>query len=202
MRRQLADTVWPEADGDAAHDSFKMALSRLRVSWLAMRRGRRRVRGKVMSLIHVTAGWTRGPSRGHCQIASRRRRVTEEDTADVRELAEKAMELYKGPFLPRTGNSAGVLPIASVSETSIFALLSDWVTSLEGKKEWRKAVEYYQRALEIDEFSEEFYQRLITCYQRLGHYPEAILAYRRCRAMLSRILEPNPLPRPRPCTGI
>jgi tetratricopeptide (TPR) repeat protein len=39
---------------------------------------------------------------------------------------------------------------------------------LEGRQEWNIALDCYQRALEVDDRAEEFYQGLIRCFASLG----------------------------------
>lgn len=50
----------------------------------------------------------------------------------------------------------------------------------------------YQKGLEVDDLAEEFYQRLMTCLQRLGRRPEALTVYNRCRNTLSTALGVEP----------
>jgi two-component SAPR family response regulator len=57
-----------------------------------------------------------------------------------------------------------------------------------------KAVEYYERGLEVDDLAEELYQLLMTSYFKLGQWIEGIKAYHRCKKMLSASMgiEPSP----------
>ena len=60
--------------------------------------------------------------------------------------------------------------------------------------QYEKAVECYQRGLEVDDLAEEFYRRLMACYHRLGRLAEALSVYNRCRKILFATLwiEPSP----------
>ena len=60
--------------------------------------------------------------------------------------------------------------------------------SFEESGEYEKAADCYRKALEIDELVEEFYQRLIICYQSLGRKTEALSVYERCRKMLAAFM--------------
>jgi DNA-binding SARP family transcriptional activator len=57
-----------------------------------------------------------------------------------------------------------------------------------------KAVECYQKGLEVDDLAEEFYQRLMKCYKRMDRRAEALVTYKRCYQILSAVLgiEPSP----------
>jgi DNA-binding SARP family transcriptional activator len=59
---------------------------------------------------------------------------------------------------------------------------------------WAAAVECYERGLEVDDLAEEFYQRLIACYRRLGRRAEALAVYERCKKNLSALLGVAPSP--------
>lgn len=56
---------------------------------------------------------------------------------------------------------------------------------LEESGQLEKAVEYYERGLEVDDLAEELYQHLMTSYFKLGQWIEAIKTYNRCKKMLS-----------------
>ncbi len=49
---------------------------------------------------------------------------------------------------------------------------------------YEKSVEVYQRGLEVDDLSEEFYQNLMMSYLNLGRKAEAATTYRRCHEIL------------------
>ena len=57
-----------------------------------------------------------------------------------------------------------------------------------------KAVDCYQKGLEVDDLAEEFYQYLMKCYQQMGKRAEALAVYKRCYQILSSVLgiEPSP----------
>jgi DNA-binding SARP family transcriptional activator len=60
----------------------------------------------------------------------------------------------------------------------------------EGQLE--KAVQCYQRGLETDDLAEDFHQRLMTCYHRLGRRAEVLSVYERCKRILSASLGIEP----------
>ncbi|MGR3218397.1 MAG: bacterial transcriptional activator domain-containing protein, partial [Candidatus Anammoxibacter sp.] len=52
---------------------------------------------------------------------------------------------------------------------------------LEQKGDLERAVSCYQKGLETDSTPEEFYQRLMVCYQKLGRNAIAIDTYEQCK---------------------
>jgi pentatricopeptide repeat protein len=58
------------------------------------------------------------------------------------------------------------------------------VGCIEAAGELETAVECCEKALEVDDLAEEFYQHLITCHLRLGRPAKALSVYNRCRSAL------------------
>lgn len=54
------------------------------------------------------------------------------------------------------------------------------------------AAEVFLRGLDMDNLTEEFYQRLMVCYQGLGQKADAVKVYHRCRSVLSAALGVEP----------
>ena len=50
---------------------------------------------------------------------------------------------------------------------------------LEQLNQWQAAAEHYRTAIEIDGFTEEFYQRLMVCHHQLDQCAKAIEVYQR-----------------------
>lgn len=65
---------------------------------------------------------------------------------------------------------------------------------LEQRGQWQQAVEQYLVAIEIDGLAEEFYRRLMACYQRLGQRAKAVEVYQRLRITLSAAFRISPSP--------
>jgi two-component SAPR family response regulator len=106
-------------------------------------------------------------------------------------LAKKAMKMYTGAFL--AGDDEPWL--TSMRERlrnkflrNIRRLGHYW----ELARELNKAVECYQKGLEVDDLQEEFYQRIMKCYQQMGKRGEAIAVYDRCCQVLFNVLGIKP----------
>ncbi len=184
----IADILWPEADGDSAYHSLQVTLHRLR-SLIG-----------YPEAIQVRHGHLTLDSR-YCWVDTWAfERLLEE--ADTRwgeglpekgiQLTEKAIGLYQGPFL---GKDAEQFWNMSISERlrnkflrSIGKLGDHW--SQAGK--WEKARDCYQKGLEVDDLAEGFCQGLMTCYQRLDQRAEALSLYRRFEKRLKAVLGVEP----------
>lgn len=224
---QVSDLLWPEADGDAAHSSFKSNLFRLR-QLLEVENAVKFQEGKAgldprycwvdawafEKLFDKVEAGLKGKgetrrdgkyetgNRGNGERDKLKRQKGNGDTGkrrhgeeDIMQLAEKAIGLYKGHFLPGDEEETWTVSYRERLRNKFLRLIIKSGDYWQKNQQWEKAVEYYQKALEVDDLAEEFYQHLMICHQHLGQNAEAIQAYRRCRDTLSAVLgiEPSPL---------
>src|SRR6266540_3525266 len=97
------------------------------------------------------------------------------------------MVLYRGHFLPEeTGHWA--IAIRERLRNKYLRLVGWAGGHYEKEKQWDKAVDCFQKALEIDDLVEEFYLRLMLCYHNQGRRAEALRTYERCEAALRSAL--------------
>jgi DNA-binding SARP family transcriptional activator len=189
---RLAELLWPEADGDLAHHSFEVALSRLRKllgkeDALGLREGR-----LSLSNRHCWVDvWVFERSLGQAETARKEGRGTEA----IRQF-EKALFQYKGPFLPFDEMPCAESPREKLQRGFLRAV-ANLGQCYEDRERWEEAVSCYRKGLEVDELAEELYRRLMVCHIRLGEEAEAFSVYRRCRKTLSSVLGVNPSPETR-----
>jgi DNA-binding SARP family transcriptional activator len=196
---RLSDLLWPEADGDQAYNAFRTTLSRLR-----------QLIGNEKAIDYHEGKATIDPR--YCwvdawaferifeQIEAEYRRNGEGETRgrgeDIKvfRLIEKAISLYKGHFLADETDEFWTTSYRERLRNKYLHLITILGDYLKNSEQWEKAVECYQRALEVDQLAEEFYQNLMICYKQLGQNAKAIEVYKRCRKMLTSVLgiEPSP----------
>ncbi|MEW6600991.1 MAG: BTAD domain-containing putative transcriptional regulator [Nitrospirota bacterium] len=188
---QVTDLLWPDADGDSAHNSFKMALSRLRqlIGNDAVIYQEARIsinRSLVWSdssafygiCEKVDTEWRR------IKTLSEREKDTKRRTEEAIELSEKAIRMYKGGFLPDE-TVTWTVSLRERLRGRFLKLVAGLGEYYEQKGKLKTAVDVYLKGIEADRLREEFYQRLMLCYQKLGQQAEAINIYNLCRAELS-----------------
>jgi len=105
---------------------------------------------------------------------------------------EKAIGLYKGPFLADEAEQSWMISLRERLRTRFMRSLIWLGRYWQGQEEWEKAIESYQEGVAIDEAAEDFYQRLMICYRELGRRAEALSVYERCRKTLHRIFGIDP----------
>jgi two-component SAPR family response regulator len=117
-----------------------------------------------------------------------------EHSLEFEEMAKNAIGLYKGHFLSADEEYAWTVSCRERLSSKFIRLVTRVGEDLEETKQWRRAVEYYRKAIEIDDLTEDFYRDLMICHQRLGHWAEGIKVYNRCRKILSANLGAVPSP--------
>ena len=182
---QVTDILWPDSDGDLAHQSFATTLRRLRL-----------LLGSEKAVI-LQDGVLRLNDR-HCwvdawELARIFDRIEEAAArtppdGSLEPLARKAITLYAGKFLPR---EAGPPQVASRREKLRAGFLR--VTTAHGRRlesagRFEEAIDFYRKAVEVDELLEEYYRRMMHCHVKLGRRAEALTTYGRCRDTLSAAL--------------
>ena len=113
-------------------------------------------------------------------------------TNDILRLTDKAISIYKGHFLSNDTDQTWTLSIRERLRSKFINLISKTGQCCEHSVQFDKAAEYYRKGLEVNNLSEEFYQRLMKCYQKLGRRAEAVSLYKHCEKTLDTVLGIKP----------
>ena len=183
----LAELLWPEADGDLSHHSFEVALSRLR-----------KLLGKEEALVFKEGCLSL--SNRHCWVdvwaferslgQAEKARKEGKGTEAIR-LFEKALSLYRGPFLQAEEMTCVASPREKL-RSGFLRAVAQLGQCYEDREQWEEAASCYRNGLEADDLAEELYRRLMVCHIRRGQEAEALSVYRRCRKTLSSVLGVDP----------
>jgi len=178
---RIVDALWPEALGDAARSAFSTTLQRLRQligndKVLHLRDGRLSL---DFRLCWVDA-WTFEQALLEGDNVSKIGQAGEE----VR-FFEEAFALYRGDFMAGDEKYSWTISPRERLRGKFIRLVSRIGKHWENRGSHDMAAEYYLRGLEVDNLAEEFYQHLMTCYQRQGRRAEALAVYCRCRETLA-----------------
>lgn len=183
---KIAEELWPDADGDQAHRSFETTLYRLRqlISDKALR-----FQDKLLSL-----------DKRCCRVDvwDFEYRIGPVETSQAPEAMrrmEAAFALYEGHFLPADSEAEWSVTMRERLRNKFTRLVVLLGGYWEGRGDWERALEYFQKGVEIDCLAEELYQRAMTCQLELGRHAQAASTYNRCKAALARALGVGPSPR-------
>jgi len=183
---RLADALWPEAEGDAAHQNLKMNTHRLRAL-----------------LPEGTLLWSDGKLSLNDQQtwidawALEREldsldRTTPESSPAAQPPIDRVFGLYRGDFLPESATSWAPAMRERLRNKTLRLVTK--VADALSKSEPAVAVPIYERAIELDPLRESLYQGQMRCYRQLRQPAEGLRLYRRCHDVLRRELGVAPAP--------
>jgi LuxR family transcriptional regulator, maltose regulon positive regulatory protein len=184
----ITEALWPDADGDQAHQTFETNLHRLR-----------KLLGRT-EVLRLCDGKMTLDSR-YCWVdvwAFERLAAQADDyeqnakTEKAWDVMEKALTLYEHDFLSGDSDERWVASPSERLKAKYFKRLLSLGHSLESSGHFERAARLYERGLEIDDCMEEIYQRLMVCYKCLGKRSGALAAYDRCRRVLTSSLGIEP----------
>ena len=177
---QLVDALWPEAESDIAHQALATTLHRLR-----------RLLGQESAVLLRERRVTLNPRLWWVDALGFERLLGKADGAEkvgrsgeAVDLIERALGLYKGPFLSGETTAVWAISLRERLRSKYLRYVRKLGQHWEQVGDWRRAIDCYEKGLEVDDLAEEFYQRLISCYGRLGRDAEALAVYQRCRRTL------------------
>ncbi|MGE5285234.1 MAG: BTAD domain-containing putative transcriptional regulator [Actinomycetota bacterium] len=189
---QLTEILWPDADGDLAHQSLAKTIERLREMLgddkaVLLRDGRLTLSNRhcwvdVWELERKfgRADAVRNPG-GHAP-----------DGGEVVRLVERAIALYQGAFLSGETFCFSIVTYRERLRSKFLRAVLYAGNHWEKAGEGAKAIVCYQKGLEVDPISEDIFRCLISCNLRMGHVAEAHAAYRRCYKTLTTVLGVSP----------
>ncbi|MEN8132840.1 MAG: BTAD domain-containing putative transcriptional regulator [Pseudomonadota bacterium] len=182
---QLADQLWPDAEGDSALRAFATTLHRLRRllredKVLLVQEGRLIVNTQVCWIdawaferLVKSSGEALSPAKpklsaGQC--------VT---------MTHQILKLYQGAFIAAESEISSVVSTRERLRTRFLYCLSRLGTYLERSGHLHEAITCYQSGVEVEHLAEGLYLGLMRCYLALGERPEAMATYRRCKEILA-----------------
>lgn len=190
----ITSALWPDADGDTAQRSFDTTLYRLRKIFnddriLILRDGRLSLNSEYC-WVDV---WAFDRLLGQVQRI-RSRDATGRDAARLDKLTERMFSLYQHHFLAREDMTSWSVSLRERLRSKFIHNLLDIGRYWEIHGFWDRAMQCYQKGLEVDDLVELFYQRIMICCLETRRISEGMSAYRRCRQILSIVLGLQPEP--------
>ncbi len=162
----VEETLWPDADGEAADQAFRTTLHRLRKllrhdDAIQLCDGHLAFDPSLVTLDHITFEG----------------RALTIDRADVVAL-EQTLALYGGHFLH--GETASwIFPVRERLRARFLDLTERLGAILEERGDVHEAAQQYLQALEVEPVAEVMCRRVMMAYVRLGRRTEAIAVYQR-----------------------
>ena len=99
------------------------------------------------------------------RLLGRAEEATQSDEADQQpRLAEQALRLYRGGFLPADTDEPWAAPLRERLRSLFMRRVLPVVRQLRQSGNTERAIAYYARGVEADPLAEVFYQGLMRCY--------------------------------------
>jgi LuxR family transcriptional regulator, maltose regulon positive regulatory protein len=175
----LIDALWPDSEGDAAYHALESALYRLRQ--LLGARDAVRMEGGKVSLNRDQLWVDLWEFEWELQRA-------QDSKADATEKIARLRRLYQGHFLQHETERPWILKARQELRDRLLRAVRDAARTCEHARHWEDAADLYRSGLELDSLNEGLHRGLMLCHHELGDHSEAVLAYRRCRELLTRFL--------------
>jgi len=191
---RLADLLWPDAEGDAGLKAVNVNTVRLRK--LLGSADAILVREGTLTLNPRTCwvdAWVFDRMLDNSEFGVQSSAPTSGKMKSAANIAmlEKAFAFYKGPFLAGEPGS-WTAPLREKLRYRFLRCIDVVGGHMEQSRQYKGALSLYQRGLEVDDLAESYYQRMMTCYLRLGRHAEALSVYRRCeKTFVSYGIEPS-----------
>ena len=185
---RLSAALWPEAQGDAARNSFDNTLHRLR-----------KLLGGDRHLVLVAGGLSLNAATcwndlavldavlGQIDVLS-----SKSSAAEILTVADQALAIYRGAFLAGEEAYSAIEAARARIDSRFARQMSSAGWRLEALGHLAAAAHIYERVLERQPLAESIYRRLIACLLSQGQRAEAFDAYRRCRQQLLILLNMPP----------
>ncbi len=192
----IGGILWPDAQGDYAHQTLDTTIHRLRKllgssDAIIAEAGRLMLNPKTcwVDVQAVDVLFTRLEALLHGGETSAKQ--VERDRK-IRELGRQIFHLYKEDFFAHGPLPSWALNFRDSLHDRFLRFIEMLGSYYEENSDTAQAVRIYRKGLEIDNQAELFYQRLMLIYVSQGRTAEAVAVYKRCSAVLSRMLGIEP----------
>ena len=186
----LGDLLWPDADGDKAHQALITTLHRLRK--LVGDKKMIQLSESRMSLNDRYCWLDIWAFEHLCRQADKITATNNSTADDASATADTLLRLYRGDFLKGEDNLPWAMPLKKKMRNRFVRALSGLAKELEKQSNQQGAIDIYTRGLEVDKTAEELYQGLMLHYHQLGEKAQGLSTYEHCRESLSSILGSTP----------
>jgi DNA-binding SARP family transcriptional activator len=185
--QRLIDRLWPDEEGDKAHNAYSTTLSRLRkligVESITLIEG-------ALSLNTRHCWLDVWSFQGLLKAAEHAKQ--NDDWQDFEQSSQNALGLYRDHFLAAEADESWAIALRERLRHQYLDTTAALADGLQARGDWRLALNCYQSGLDVENLSEDFYQGLMRCYQQLGLKAEALESYHRCKRILSLSLGVEP----------
>ncbi|MGD8386329.1 MAG: BTAD domain-containing putative transcriptional regulator [Desulfobacteraceae bacterium] len=188
---RIQDILWPDMDGDAAHNAFSTTLHRLRK---IVGQGKAIVMSHEKVSLNPKICWVDAWAFEYCMEmadTAEARKGNSSNTPAPQEYLTRAFALTGGSFL-KGESEPWLIPYRERLRSKFLRCVTTLGRMHQAAGRMEEAVLCFDKGLEIDPLVEDFYFHLMLCYREMGQSPEAIRIYQRCKDVLTSSLDVEP----------
>jgi DNA-binding SARP family transcriptional activator len=180
---RLSEALWPDAEGDSAHSAFTTTLSRLRKSLgkdiLTINNGSLSLDDRYCWLDSWALERALGDLDDDLSSAVRH------PLKKIQLLVKRVFSLHHGDFMEKEAQMSWMITLRTRLKNRLLRMIKQLIAyHRTGSGECQHIITLYEKALELDPLSEEYYRGLMRCHASRGNRSEALAIFQRCRAIL------------------
>jgi len=183
----LSETLWPDAEGDAARRTLDVNLHRLR-KLIGVEEALVLEHGKLS--LDPRHAWVDAWAleRGLSALEA----AVEDDAPDLPERVKAVLALYRGPFLREETDAAWALGPRERLQRRVVRAGGEALAHLAAAGCWPEVIAACERLLALDPLFEDAYRYLMRAYGHTDQRAEGLKTFERCRAVFQRELGIGP----------
>jgi pentatricopeptide repeat protein len=180
----IAGVLWPEADGDAQATNLHTTVHRARSllgnpGAIVMEDGALRLAAELV--------WIDAWACEHCLTLAEQMLGQDSGIYRAAELCERALHLYRGPFLPNLTDEPWSYRLRDRLQERLVTIVCEVAKRLAVCEGSARAMRMTRHLLQVHTRAEEAYRLLMQGYARQGRWTEAMETYRRCETSLAHV---------------
>ncbi len=187
---KISEALWPDAEGDSAHSAFTTTLSRLR-----------KLLGSEILCVHDSRLslndhlcwldiWAYERSLGELESMLSSSELAKLET--VQQKMQRIFNLYHGAFMEKETPMGWMLAQRGRLQTKLLRSIKQLIGFYSRAGQCAKVITLYEKALELDPLSEEYYCGLMTCHAGQGNSAESLAVYKHCCSILNATFAMEP----------
>jgi len=184
----ISDALWPDADGDSAHVAFTTTLKRLR-SIIGIDNVLHLSNGELT--LNPSCCWVDAWEFDHIVGKVDKESRDGMTNGSVR-LLERVITTFADDCSLRSDQSSLALAFNERMRSKLIRCVIKLGAHWEEVGKPDRAVEIYKKGLEVDNLSEELYQKLMMCQNKLGRRAEALALFKYLSHLYSDMLGIEP----------
>ena len=151
----VVDALWPDLDGDHAHDARQVALHRLR-----------KLLGSSDAIVVSHGRMFIDDEQVWVDALALETLVRARVPGGNREKAEIALDLYRGTFLPQEIDAQWTVRMRECLRTKFVNIVAKAAMELESEERFSEAAALFERGVAVDDLDEVLHTGLVRCLKK------------------------------------